>query len=174
MKTLSLFQARSDIAEIYGDIPQHMDMPGALELAVPSDDWLLYEFFPFWLNWKRGLGEKEGGNYQPGSGMCEWITREFLQRLAVSCRKADPGRNWNPCAFEAGVGIPSGYVLNGVTDGGHGPILLCTHTEKDTDENEPIKRRWYVAESQAWTLASFRTPLDEAVRAGVRLVTVRD
>lgn len=174
MKTLTLFQARADVAEICGEPPQVMDMPGALELAVPHDDWLLFEFFPFWTAWKRSLGEREGGHYQPGSGMCEWLTREFLQRLAVSCRKAHPGRNWNPCAFEAGMGIPAGYALNGVTDGGHAPILICTHTESSTNESEPLKRRWYVAESQAWTLDTFRTPLDEAVRAGVRLVTVRD
>lgn len=174
MKTLSLFQARADVAEICGEPPQVMEMAGALEHAVPSRDWFVDEFFYFWRGWKQGLGMEEGGTYQPGSGMCEWITREFLQRLAVSARKAMPGRNINPCAFECRVGVPPGYSLNGITDGGHSAVLICTHQDNTPDENEPTKRRWYIAEAQAWNIADFWTPLDVAIAGGVRVVTVID
>ena len=167
MKSISLFVARADVAEICGSPPQVMEMPAALSLIVPSDDWLLDEFFPYWVKWKTELGLEEGGRYQPGSGMCEWISRELLQRLAVSARKALPGRDVNPAAFEVRLGIPPGFVLNGVTDGGHAPILICTH-----DENQA--RQWWIMESQSWTLADLRTPLKDALAGGCRVVTVVD
>lgn len=167
MKSISLFVARADVAEICGSPPQVMEMPAALSLIVPSDDWLLDEFFPYWVKWKTELGLEEGGRYQPGSGMCEWISRELLQRLAVCARKALPGRDVNPAAFEVRLGIPPGFVLNGVTDGGHAPILICTH-----DENQA--RQWWIMESQSWTLADLRTPLKDAIVGGCRVVTVVD
>ena len=124
MTEITLFDSRTEIGRACGDGVQFMEMPAALSLIVPSDDWLLNEFFPFWCDWKTQLGLPEGGRYQPGSGMCEWISREMLQRLAVCCRKALPGRDVNPAAFEVRLGIPPGFVLNGVTDGGHAPILI--------------------------------------------------
>jgi hypothetical protein len=167
MTEITLFDARTEIGSVCGDGVQFMEMPAALWLITPSDDWLLGEFFPYWVKWKTELGLEEGGRYQPGSGMCEWLSRELLQRLAVSARKALPGRDVNPAAFEVRLGIPPGFVLNGVTDGGHAPILICTH-----DENQ--YRRWWILEAQSWTLAELRTPLKDAIVGGCRVVTVVD
>jgi len=167
MIEITLFDSREEIGTICGYEPQVMDMPGAVSLIVPSDDWLLDEFFPYWVKWKTELGLEEGGRYQPGSGMCEWLSRELLQRLAVSARKALPGQNVNPAAFEVRLGIPHGFVLNGVTDGGHAPILICTHDENQT-------RNWWILEAQSWTLADLRTPLKNAMAGGCRLITVVD
>lgn len=167
MIEITLFDSTDEIVKACGYEPQFMDMPGAVSLIVPSDDWLLDEFFPYWVKWKTELGLEEGGRYQPGSGMCEWISREMLQRLAVCARKALPGRDVNPAAFEVRLGIPPGFVLNGVTDGGHAPILICTH-----DENQA--RQWWIMESQSWTLAELRTPLKDALAGGCRVVTVVD
>jgi len=167
MIEITLFDSTDEIVKACGYEPQFMDMPGAVSLIVPSDDWLLDDFFPYWLKWKTELGLEEGGRYQPGSGMCEWISRELLQRLAVCARKALPGRDVNPAAFEVRLGIPPGFVLNGVTDGGHAPILICTH-----DENQA--RQWWIMESQSWTLAELRTPLKDALAGGCRVVTVVD
>jgi hypothetical protein len=167
MTEITLFDSRTEIGRACGDGVQFMEMPAALSLIVPSDDWLLNEFFPFWCDWKTQLGLPEGGRYQPGSGMCEWISRELLQRLAVCARKALPGRDVNPAAFEVRLGIPPGFVLNGVTDGGHAPILICTH-----DENQTCN--WWILEAQSWTLAELRTPLKDAIAGGCRLVTVVD
>ena len=167
MIEITLFDSREEIGTICGYEPQVMDMPGAVSLIVPSDDWLLDEFFPYWVKWKTELGLEEGGRYQPGSGMCEWISREMLQRLAVCARKALPGRDVNPAAFEVRLGIPPGFVLNGVTDGGHAPIVICTH-----DENQALN--WWILESQSWTLAELRTPLKDAIVGGCRVITVVD
>jgi hypothetical protein len=73
----------------------------------------------------------------------------------------------NPAAFEVRLGIPPGFVLNGVTDGGHAPIVICSH-----DENQ--YRRWWILEAQSWTLADLRTPLKDAIAGGCRVVTVVD
>jgi len=174
MKIITNLEAMVEVAAITRQDFQTQAMAGAWTLAIPHHDWLIDTFLPYWWDWKRALGLAEGGFYQPGSGMCEWVSREFLNRLAVCARKAQAGRDWNPCAFELRCVIPKGYALNRVTDGGHAPILICTHTEKNSDESStpPPSRRWFVAEAQSNTLADFATPLDVAAAAGVGIYSV--